>query len=543
MEVIKDLEPNDDPGAFDLQVDGSTELADAGDGDSTGAVTLDTGDHTVGEAAGSSTSMANYASSIECVEHYGEGFSVVASGMGAGPLAIEVDDGDEIVCTITNTRVSVGIVKTNDAGESATVEPGDTIHYTLTVTVSNGPATGVVVTDTLPDGLTYAGGSADPADGFSDSGQDLTWTVGDLAEGAHTFEYDATVDEGASGELANLGCVDADQNHDFALFDLLETAGEDGGDLPCDETTVLVQHLSIEKTNGADGDVLPGSIVGFTLELSVTNGPIDSVTIVDDLPTGLGDATAISDGGIYDAAANTIWWTLSDVADGRELTYSAAVSATATDGELTNVATITDGPCVGDGCDDDSTVTVLVPVLRIVVREPVCDGNVPYLEYEVEATGTDSTTVTITWINPDGDDIVYADLPFAGRVLWPGAVVDGDTAVDWPGWTLLPDGTWVAGDEFDWVRPSAEVMFEVNPSATTTVAYPPSTPTCDANPPQGGELGGNPTPTPAPVVPDTAMPDASPVGSWLSIPVAILLTLFVGSLVAFGLAIAKGRQR
>ena len=359
--VVKDLEPNDDPGRFDLQVNGVTKLADAGDGDSTGPITLDTGDHTVGEVGGSSTSMANYASSIECVEQDGEGSSVVASGMGAGPLSIEVKDGDDIVCTISNTRVSVGIAKANDAGESATVEPGDTVHYTLTVTVNNGPASDVVVTDALPDGLTYVDGSADPAAGFSASGQDLTWTVGNLAKGAHTFAYDATVDEDASGELTNLGCVDAAQNHDFPLFDLFDAADQDGGDLPCDQTTVLVQHLSIEKTNSARGDVRPGSTVGFTLTLSVTNGPIDSVTIVDELPAGLGNATAVSDGGIYDAAANTITWTLSDIADGRELTYSAAVSATATDGELTNVATITDGPCVDDGCDDDSTVTVVVP--------------------------------------------------------------------------------------------------------------------------------------------------------------------------------------
>ena len=54
----------------------------------------------------------------------------------------------------------------------------------------------------------------------------------------------------------------------------------------------------------------------------------------------------ISDGGIYDAAANTITWTLTNVADNETLTYRAVVSATATAGSLTNVATITDGPCV-----------------------------------------------------------------------------------------------------------------------------------------------------------------------------------------------------
>ena len=53
-------------------------------------------------------------------------------------------------------------------------------------------------------------------------------------------------------------------------------------------------------------------------------------------------------------------------------------------------------------------------------------------------------------------------------------MVDGlGNPVDWPGWTW--DGTkWVAGDEWDWTRPSVKVRFEgnVNASAEVTVAYP-----------------------------------------------------------------------
>ena len=46
----------------------------------------------------------------------------------------------------------------------------------------------------------------------------------------------------------------------------------------------------------------------------------------------------------------------------------------------------------------------------------------------------------------------------------------------------LSNGTWVEGDEFDWVRPSVQVLFQVNPEATVTLAYPPSTPTCLTSP-------------------------------------------------------------
>ncbi len=344
LTVVKHLNPADDPGRFDLEVDGATEADGVGDGGSTGALELETGFHAVGEDADGETSLADYASWIECRSEGGQG-GVIASAAGSGPLSVFVSDDANVLCEISNTRVHVSIAKSNDAGENAAVEPGDVIHYTLEVTVDDGTATNVVVTDVLPSGLTYVDGSADPAAGFTADEQELTWTVGDLAAGTHSFEYDATVDEDAAGSLDNLGCVDADQNDE----------------LVCDTTTLLVQRVSIEKTNGAEGDVLPGASVTFELSLDVINGPLDSLTIVDQLPDGIADATAISDGGTYDAVSNQITWVLSDVADDETLTYSAIVSLSAESGPYTNVATITDGPCVGDGCVDDSTVTVRVP--------------------------------------------------------------------------------------------------------------------------------------------------------------------------------------
>ncbi len=123
------------------------------------------------------------------------------------------------------------------------------------------------------------------------------------------------------------------------------------------------------------------------------------------------------------------------------------------------------------------------PTMDVSVRNPLCDGDVPLLEYAVEVEGSDSDTLTITWLNPDGDDVVQTDLPLSGRVPWPGAVVGPDgRGEDWPGWRL-EDGEWVEGDEFDWVRPSVDVLFEVNPEAMVTVDYPASAPECATNPP------------------------------------------------------------
>ena len=138
--------------------------------------------------------------------------------------------------------------------------------------------------------------------------------------------------------------------------------------------------------------------------------------------------------------------------------------------------------------------------------EPICDGDVPYLGYEASFPG--GTSATVTFINPDGPDVIYDDLPLSGRVLWPGAVVGDDgEPLDWPGWTETSPGVWVEGDEFDWVRPSVSVIIEVNPSETFEIEYPPASPLCSANPP--APLGATTTTVPGASTPPTPAPSTT----------------------------------
>lgn len=150
---------------------------------------------------------------------------------------------------------------------------------------------------------------------------------------------------------------------------------------------------------------------------------------------------------------------------------------------VASAATPAPSPTVDDctrGTDDYGAE--LPCEVDVTVLTPVCDRDVPKLRYAVTPVGSSGSTVTLTFVNPTGDDVVYADQPLSGTVLWPGAVVDASGApVDWPGWRL-EDGVWVQGDEFDWVRPSVEVTFEVNPTASAVVAYPPSSPVCLSQP-------------------------------------------------------------
>ncbi|WP_162564287.1 MULTISPECIES: LPXTG cell wall anchor domain-containing protein [Microbacterium] len=126
----------------------------------------------------------------------------------------------------------------------------------------------------------------------------------------------------------------------------------------------------------------------------------------------------------------------------------------------------------------------------------VCVGDVPYLGYEVslpEGYEADSENpVTITFVNPDGENYVVEDQPLSGALLWPGA--SNAEPKMWPGWELV-NGEYVkTTGNFDWTRNGITVRFDVNPTYETEVEYPAATALC-ANPPVGG--GDDPTGTPA----------------------------------------------
>ena len=105
LEVKKSLSPADDPGRFDLQIDGKTLASGAGNNGTTGEQSVKAGSHTVAEAAKSGTSLSNYTTSIVCKDGNGGG-GTVASG-NSPSLSVNVGKDADVVCVITNTRKSV----------------------------------------------------------------------------------------------------------------------------------------------------------------------------------------------------------------------------------------------------------------------------------------------------------------------------------------------------------------------------------------------------------------------------------------------------
>jgi hypothetical protein len=175
-----------------------------------------------------------------------------------------------------------------------------------------------------------------------------------------------------------------------------------------------------------------------------------------------------------------------------------------------------------------------------------CDRAAAYLDYVVNVEALAQAATTITFLNPDGDDVRVREMPLRGRATWPGVVVRHDgTVVDWPGWRK-ERGVWVAGDEFDWALDDIVVEFDAGAVTEVVVGYP--DPTEDCVPSPAGAVGGHgasPTPSPSGASAATIAP---PETTTLElVPAApdgrqgLLLLVFAGALAAAGFGVPRLR--
>ncbi|HEX4954366.1 MAG TPA: IPTL-CTERM sorting domain-containing protein [Thermoanaerobaculia bacterium] len=111
-------------------------------------------------------------------------------------------------CSCIPPEADLTLTKTSDA--AGTVNPGDTVVYTLTVT-NNGPAnpaTGVTVTDTLPAAVTYVSNDCGAPAAV---GQLFTWTIGNLALNASVVCNVSVTVNPIAGQVDNTASVSGDQ--------------------------------------------------------------------------------------------------------------------------------------------------------------------------------------------------------------------------------------------------------------------------------------------------------------------------------------------
>jgi hypothetical protein len=100
IKVTKKLIPATDGGKFNLLIDGQAKATNVGDGGTTGVQTVLPGAHTVGEAAGTGTDLANYDATLSCADAAHPNDPADTDG------TVQVDTGGAWECVITNTRKS-----------------------------------------------------------------------------------------------------------------------------------------------------------------------------------------------------------------------------------------------------------------------------------------------------------------------------------------------------------------------------------------------------------------------------------------------------
>ena len=148
VKLVKDLIPGTDAGTFNLDIAqggvskaSATGIGDDGAAPASGFVTVAAGSVTVSETAAGTTALADYAKSIACTGKTGNN--------GQASYTFTIANGEEVTCTITNTRRTFTVVAyvCETTGGTATL-------YSSNVTLPNPGGTQKATQSSLPSGVT-----------------------------------------------------------------------------------------------------------------------------------------------------------------------------------------------------------------------------------------------------------------------------------------------------------------------------------------------------------------------------------------------------
>jgi uncharacterized repeat protein (TIGR01451 family)/fimbrial isopeptide formation D2 family protein len=448
-----------------------------------------------------------------------------------------------------STTVECPGLNISKLADNGTIDAGELASYTVVIW-NSGPGTAfdASFSDELPHGVSWSfqllNADADDACASSvdsDGNQAISCQFNDLpptsmAEGK-VIEISGLTDREDCGVLDNTAFAFASND------DTVQASAS---------ITVKCPTIAIEKTNDQPDPVLPGTIVSYTLTVTVSDGPAADVVVTDVLPFGLDAPASISDGGTYEGGTRTLSWNLGDLADGSyELTYQAAVSLDAEqDDELVNVAIVTspnsqcpDAENVADECDDDSIVSVRVPTLVI---DKSADTEVVHFVFDADgnvlSVDPEQVTWTLTYTLSNGPvtNAVITD-PLPEFVHFVSASDGGTFANGVITWNL---GTLTDSGSVSFVTTVDPAASEMDPIVNVATIVSDQTPEDDGEDSiivtSESELGGNPTPRPS--VPNTAL-ISSPSGEPVSVPVELMLVLFIGSLGALALVNVRAARR
>jgi uncharacterized repeat protein (TIGR01451 family) len=400
--------------------------------------------------------------------------TLAASGTATFTITAKVDSGAANNSTISNTAtVSSNTPDDTPANNSAlatttvrtpadltlsksvnNASPNVGDQVTFTITLSNaGPyaATGVLVKDVLPAGLTYV---SDDGSGSYTSGTGI-WNVGTVnASASATLHITASVTSAAVGGVTNSAEITASDQFDPDSTVNNNNAGED--DQASATFTAKSADLSLTKTVD---NALPtvGQNVTFTVTLS-NGGPNDAtnVQVKDQLPAGLTYVSANPSQGTYTSATGL--WVVGTVSTSSPQTLEITATV-ASSGTITNTAEVT----ASDVFDPDST-----PNNHNAGEDDQASRTISSLQADLSLTKTVNNatpnvgsqvifTITLTNGGPDdATNVVVKDQLPAGLSF--------QSATPSQGSYSSSSGNWVAGT----VTASSSLTLQITATVTGT---------------------------------------------------------------------------
>jgi uncharacterized repeat protein (TIGR01451 family) len=312
--------------------------------------------------------------------------------------------------TTVNAQADLSVTKT-DAPDPINLGAG---NVTYTVTVANAgpsPATNVVLTDTLPAGVTFVSATAP----CTQTGGTVTCNLGTLASGANSV-ITIVITPTAAGTLNNSATVAAAEPDPNAANN---TAAASTTVNPSADVSVAVSD--------APDPVNAGANVTYTVTVSNAGpSPATAVMLTNTLPANVTFVSSTPSAGTCNApAAGSFTCNLGTINSGASATVAVVVTTTgATAANITNSATVSAAefdPVAANNSASASTTVTPVANLGVTVTDapdPVAQGsNITY-------------TVTVTNAGPSSATSVTATVPVPANVTFvSGTATQGTCAV------------------------------------------------------------------------------------------------------------------
>jgi len=318
--------------------------------------------------------------------------NIATAGSPTGDPNLTNNTTPPVVTTVTPVA-DLGIAKSGPAFVAA----AGTVNYTISVT-NFGPSSagGVLVTDTLPVGVTFTSASGG---GVNNSGV-VNWTLGTMTAG-QVSNLTVSVVAPASGTLTNIASV---------WSPTVDTNTLNNTTPPVVTTVTLLADLAVGKT--APATVQATSNLVYTI--LVTNlGPstANSVTVTDAVPVG---ATFVSASGGGANNSGIVTWSLGNLVNGAISNVTLTVTAPA-NGSSTNIATV--GSPTGDPSFLNNTsapvITAIIPEADVQIGKTaaasvLASSNLVYTISVTNFGPSTASSVTVTDAIPAGATFVSA---------------------------------------------------------------------------------------------------------------------------------------